>query len=226
MKRGRPLVVVAAAAIVAACGADAETPMDTPLDPAASIVRVAGTACLNPIFAVGTVVGDGLVLTVAHSIAGAEEDLRVITSDLVEHPVTVVGFDPERDLALLEAETIDAAALVLGLADADDVGSIHAVTRESHPDVVPYTVRRVINARSGNIYDEGRVERSALDLVATVTPGMSGAPLIDDAGRIVGVVFASSRNADDVAYALHSSEIEAFLDSVDPATEVDRGRCR
>ncbi len=210
--------------VTTACGESQDAA--PPPDAAASVVRLAGTACLTPILGSAVVIGDGLVLAAAHTIAGAEDDLRVVTLQGAEHPVVVVGFDPERDLTLLRVDSLDAPALELGTAAAEDVGAILAVNRELELDVIDYTVRRVINARSGNIYDEGRVERTALDLAADIFPGASGAPLVNESGEIVGIVFASSRTTDDVSYALHSDEVSAFLQGVDRSTEVERGRCR
>ena len=189
-----------------------------------SVASIAGTACITPIRATAVVIDDDLALTVAHAIAGAEDDLRVVTSDGAEHAVTVVGFDPERDLALLAVPTWDAPSLPLRNAAVDEWGRIAAMRPQLEP--IPYRVSRIVNARSGDIYDEGAVERTALDIVADVGPGVSGAPLIDVGGNVAGVVFASSRSREGAAWALDISEIEAFLSSVDPTTEADRGRCR
>lgn len=210
-----------------ACGRSTDVgtePSET--DIAQSVARLAGTACLRPIIASAVVVGEGLLLTVAHAVAGAEDDLRVITPDGAEHGVVVVGFDPERDLALLFAESLDAPVLLLGTAAAEDIGVIASVTSGLDVEMIEYRVRRRVNARSGNIYREGTVERAALDLEAAITAGVSGAALINGEGAIAGVVYAASTELDSVTYALETSEISAFLESVDVETAVDRGRCR
>lgn len=218
--------LTALALILTACGGGSESDDAPRPDAAASVARIAGTACLRPIIASAVVIDDGLVLTVAHVVAGAEDDLRIITPRGREHDVTVVGFDPARDLALLAAESLEAPPLPLGRAEVDAEGNIVAVGGDLDVELISYRVRRRINARSGDIYDEGAVERAALDLDADVVPGVSGAAVIGQEGAVVGIVFAESVEQEAVTYALDTTEIEAFLAAVDPATEVDRGRCR
>ncbi|MCZ6736789.1 MAG: serine protease [Actinobacteria bacterium] len=187
---------------------------------------MAGTACLKPIIGTGVAVDDDLVLTVAHTIAGAEDDLRIVTPQGEERSVTVVAFDSDRDLALLAVEGLDATPVVLGSAGKGDSGTIAAVNGDLAVEFIKYTVLRVVNARSTDIYNEGHVERDALDIKARIEPGVSGAPLVDSNGEVVGIVFARSETREEGGYALSTSEITDFLDSVDPGTVADRGRCR
>ncbi len=215
--RAQLLLAIALALIAAACSTT---------HPATSVVRLAGTACLKPIIGTGVAVDDDLVLTVAHTIAGAEDDLRIVTPQGEERPVTVVAFDSERDLALLAVEGLDATPVVLGSAGKGDSGTIAAVNGDLAVEFIKYTVLRVVNARSTDIYNEGHVERDALDIKARIEPGVSGAPLVDSNGEVVGIVFARSETREEGGYALSTSEITAFLDSVDPGTVADRGRCR
>ncbi len=217
LKRASPLLAITLALIAAACSSTS---------PATSVVRLAGTACLKPIIGTGVAVGDDLVLTVAHAVAGAEDDLRIVTPRGEERQVTVIGFDSERDLALLAVEGLDATPVVLGSAGKGDSGTIVAVNGDLAVELIEYTVLRVVNARSANIYNEGHVERDALDIEARIEPGVSGAPLVDSNGEVVGIVFARSKNREVGGYALATSEITTFLDSVDPGTVADIGRCR
>jgi S1-C subfamily serine protease len=215
--RAQLLLAIALALIAAACSTT---------HPATSVVRLAGTACLKPIIGTGVAVGDDLVLTVAHTIAGAEDDLRIVTPQGEERPVTVVAFDSDRDLALLAVEGLDATPVILGSAGKGDSGTIAVVNGDLAVEFIKYTVLRVVNARSTDIYNEGHVERDALDIKARIEPGVSGAPLVDSNGEVVGIVFARSETREEGGYALSTSEITDFLDSVDPGTVADRGRCR
>ena len=220
---------LAVAFVILAVAATACTRVTGRPDPALlepSVVRLAGTACLRPILGTAFVVGEGQVLTVAHALAGADEDLRIVTTGGASHDVLVIGFDPERDLALLSVPDLTAAVLPLGRAQVDGIGNIAAVASDLRLNAIPYRVRRIVNARSGDIYDEGAVERTALDVEASISPGDSGAPLVATSRAVVGIVFASSNDRAETAWALDASEIEAFLASVDETTEVDRGRCR
>ena len=189
-----------------------------------SLARIAGTACLKPILATAVVVGDDLLLTVAHAIAGSE-DLTVVDLAGFDRPALVVAFDPERDLALLEAEGFDDA---IEFASPDDGGSgtIAAVGSDLTVGADPYRIIRMVTASSGDIYDEGEVLRQVIEIEADVRAGDSGAPLINDHRQMIGMVFAESQGVEGSAWALHVSEIEAFLGMNRSGDEVDRGTCR
>ncbi len=190
-----------------------------------SLARVAGTACLKPILATAVVVEDGLLLTVAHAIAGAEDDLEVIDLDGTERPAKVVAFDPERDLALLEVDGFH-ERIEMATPEADSGGIIASVGSDLAIEGIPYRILRLVTARSADIYNQGEVLRQALEIEARVSPGDSGAPLLDRNGAMVGVLFAGSEGVEDSAWALHVSEIEEFLESAGRSGEVDRGKCR
>jgi S1-C subfamily serine protease len=186
---------------------------------------VAGTACLRPILATAVAVEDNLLLTVAHAIAGAEADLAVIDLEGIERAALVVAFDPEHDLALLEVDGFK-HPIELAAAAAGATGTIGAVGSDLVVEAIPYRVIRIVSASSGDIYDQGQVLRQALEIEANVGPGDSGAPLLDDGGAMVGMLFAESEGVDGSAWALDVSEIESFLGSPRTGAEVDRGRCR
>lgn len=176
-------------------------------------------------------VGPGQMLTAAHAIAGADDDLHVVALDGQEHSVRVVAFDDQRDLALLQVDDFDSRPVQLGQPVEGDRGVITSISRDLELRVIDYRIVQVVIARSGDIYDEGEVLRTALELDATIEPGDSGAPLIDDSNQMVGTVFARSTGTGaGEAWALHPDEINAFLaTATDVAVgdvEVDRGRCR
>ncbi len=91
-----------------------------------------------------------------------------------------------------------------GAARAGDRVTVH-VLRSGREASLPATVRRTISARvSGQI-------RPALELAAAVMPGDSGAPVVGDGGRVVGVVFAEASDRDALAYALDARALGPML---------------
>jgi S1-C subfamily serine protease len=68
--------------------------------------------------------------------------------------------------------------------------------------VVPAAVSGTESARGYNIYGDTLVTREIEVLAAQVIPGNSGGPIVNDAGQVIGVVFAASTTEPNVGYAL------------------------
>jgi S1-C subfamily serine protease len=187
-------VALALLTTLAACADDTAT---TP-----RVVEVAAQPCASPnrSFGLGVVVADDLVATAAHTVDGPLRDLSV---DGVV--ATVVAIDPRTDLALLAVD-IDAAAAELSTA-APVTATVLGTGR-------PATVRIV---RTGTLVvhdatDRARHERQAHTFTPGVERGASGAPLVDDDGRVLGVVVLDRRR-DDIAYAVAAAELAGLLDA-------------
>ena len=151
----------------------------------------------------GYAVGPDLAVTAAHVVAGATE-VEVTTASGEALTGTVVGFDPALDAAVVRAEGLDAPEAVLAPFPAGTTGVV-AGTGE------PFEVTRRVVARISDIYGDGRVRKSALELQAGLVRGDSGAGVVDDRGRLGGIVFAVSRAEPGVSWALDQSELAALL---------------
>lgn len=224
--RNDPAFIIAlfVAVTVAACGTP--RPAIESGDIRDSVVRIAGTACLKPILATGFVVDSGMVVTVAHAIAGVDDDLRVIDTDGTGHTVQVVAFDDRLDIAIMSVDGFSGRAIHSAPTEPGDAGVITAMSPGSGIDLIDYEVLRIVNARSGDIYGDGHVERMAIDVRTRAGRGTSGAPLLNDAGEYIGMVFAISRDRSDGVFALAASEIADYLASPPVGPVTDMGRCR
>jgi S1-C subfamily serine protease len=200
------LVLVGAAA----CGA-----AGLPPSPAAHVVRVAASGCaMADEVSTGVVVADGLVLTAAHGLRGARE-VRVD-----DRPARVVRLDRRTDAAVVAVPGLDGAVVV---APAVRRGAVSVGLRDG---AQPAAVRRLVTADVDEPSDSTAYRREALELDATIAPGDSGAPVLDRDGRLVGMVFATSRGTEHTAYAVAVSELRPLLSGAaitDPS--VDLGPC-
>lgn len=149
----------------------------------------------------GAVVRADRVATVAHLVAGART-VAVSVEKGRRRRARVVAVDPEHDLALLEVEGLEVAALPRAEATDGEEGRMLSPARD---DASEFRITRRVRARIAG------VERDALAIDADIDPGDSGAALVDTRGRLVGLVFAASRERDG-GYAIPSGELDALLE--------------
>jgi S1-C subfamily serine protease len=191
---------------------------------AASTVKVEAEACDRIQDGSGAVVGDGLVATNAHVVAGAEEVVVVRGDDGERIDAAVVAFDPDRDLAVLSAPDVDRPALPITDIEIRGEGAVFGYPAGGPLDVSPFVVGDEVRARGTDIYDRRPTVRDVLVLSARLAPGDSGAALVNGRGEVVGVAFAIAPDRSDVAYALTAEEVESVL-AGNLGSEVDPGAC-
>lgn len=220
-----PTLILRVGLLVLAVTVSACSPPSTS-EIALSVVRVEALPCGRTGVGSGTVVGEGLVLTNAHMLAGSTDDVMVRTGDDRAFAGLVVGFDRERDLALIRVDGLHAPSI-----DFEDPREGLPAKIIARPggvalEVLDTRVVRLINATGDDIYGEGDVSRRAIELAADVVPGVSGGGVFSEDGNLVGVVFAESRRHEDTSYAVDVSEVRSFLEETDSNTAADTLRCR
>ncbi|HEX6311999.1 MAG TPA: trypsin-like peptidase domain-containing protein, partial [Acidimicrobiia bacterium] len=123
----------------------------------------------------------------------------------------VVAFDPERDLALLHVDDLEAPGLERADGGIGDTGAVYGHPGGGALRAAPARIAEVVTAGGTDIYRTGRTDRSVFVLAAELAPGDSGGPLVDRQGRVVGVAFAVDPGAPGTAYALTRQELDAVL---------------
>ena len=201
---GPALVVVAVpvAVLVAATGCGSEPGLDRQTITAAT-VRVRADGCgPRTELGTGTVIDDGLVVTAAHVVAGAE---RVEIVDRLGATTTaaVVAFDPDLDVAALRAvgDVESPAPLRAEPGRAGERGVIGLVTPDGSVELIPVDVMQRVTIRTTDISRDEPVRRDGLRVAVTVDPGDSGAMVhLPDGG--VGIVWSRSTATSDQAWTV------------------------
>lgn len=191
----------------------------------ASTVEVEAEACGYTLTGTGFVVAPGYVVTNAHVVAG-EHAVDVVLG--ARFRAATVLFDPQLDVALLYAPDVSAPAL--RFASSTPARGTQAAAL-GHPQggpltVVPAGVTGSYVAEGRDLYGTGLVTREIVELQAGIQRGDSGGPLILADGTVGGVVFAASRTASDVGYALAPGAVSSrVMPAVGSTAGVGTGAC-
>jgi serine protease Do len=136
--------------------------------------------CENSV-ASGFFVAPDLVLTNAHALC-SQGSMRVVLSDGRQAAGTTVRVDQALDLATVRVYDIKGQAVPMGDAGALAVGD--KVVMIGSPMGLEFTVHEgTVSSLSRSIDGVAFIQ-----LDAKINPGNSGGPLLDDQGRVVGVV--------------------------------------
>ncbi len=188
-----------------------------------SVVRVEGEACDQIQDGTGFVVARNVIVTNAHVVAG-ERDTSVFLPNGSRRDARVVSFDPRRDLSVIVVEDLGLAPLRLGAGQAGTEGAVYGHPGGGPLKPTPARIAEQIDARGTDIYRTTPTRRSVFVLASQLQPGDSGAPLLDQAGNVMGVAFAIDPGHENTAYALTNDELRAILDDI-PSDSADTGSC-
>ena len=149
-------------------------------------VRIRSLGCEHLGLGSGFVLPGGVVVTNRHVL---EQPLQVTvnTWDGVSLSADVTGVALDSDLALLQLDTAEGLEVAELRSEPIERGErVHAI---GYPDGGPVTVStgNVVGVVDGSLLGE---PADVIRVDAVVRQGNSGGPLLDDEGRVVGVVFA------------------------------------
>jgi len=154
-------------------------------------------------FGSGVIVSpEGVLLTNNHVVEGATE-IEVRLSDGRETRATVVGTDPETDLAVLRIALDRLPAVTLGRIDTLQVGDL--VLAIGNPFNVGQTVTAGIVSALGRQGLGLSTFESFIQTDAAINPGNSGGALVDLNGHLVGIntaIFSRTGGSLGIGFAI------------------------
>jgi hypothetical protein len=198
--RGGRALLLALGALAVGCSGDARFDRDAITE---ATVRVRADGCgPRTDLGTGTSIGDGLVVTAAHVVAGAD---RVALVDGLGETTTadVVLFDPALDVAALRPIVDPSSAVPLRTdpGASGDNGIIALVTDDGSVELVDVEVVQRATILTTDIYRDDGVERPGLRVAVGVERGDSGAMVHLPEGG-VGIVWSRSTETAEQAWTV------------------------
>lgn len=195
---------------------------------ALSTVAIEGGGSHGSGFVVGT---ERWIVTNFHLVAYAVEEgharlpVTVVFGSGTTRQAHVLETDEDHDLALLEIDDGHAPAPPLTLADSDTVRVGQTVLAYGTPiGHASALTEGIVSGRSDLDLDTAPRARQLIQTDASIVPGVSGGPLVNQAGRVVGVNWAGYRDGALFSLAIPANYVRDFLARVRaaPATSAAR----
>jgi serine protease DegS len=155
--------------------------------------------------------GDGYILTNYHVINGAEKILCMLYDGRTA-PVTLIGTDPDTDLAVLRIDLDDLQQIALGQPGQAKIGDV--VLAIGNPHGIGQTVTQGIISATGRNGLGINTFENFLQTDAGISPGNSGGALIDVYGDLLGINTASIRSSDSISFAIPADTAQRVLDEI------------
>ena len=164
---------------------------------------------------------DGLIMTNAHVVDGADEVLVTLT-DKREFKAKIMGADKRTDVALVKIEAVGLPAVKVGDVSRLRVGEwVMAIGS-------PFGLENTVTA--GIVSAKQRDTGDYLPFIQTdvaINPGNSGGPLINMRGEVVGInsqIYSRSGGFMGISFSIPMDEAVRVSDQLRSAGRVSRGR--
>lgn len=165
--------------------------------------------------------GDGLIMTNAHVVDGANEVLVTLT-DNREFKAKIIGADKRSDIALVKIEATGLPAVKVGDLSRLKVGEwVMAIGS-------PFGLENTVTA--GIVSAKQRDTGDYLPFIQTdvaINPGNSGGPLINMRGEVVGInsqIYSRSGGSMGISFAIPMDEAVRVSEQLRTSGRVSRGR--
>ncbi len=160
---------------------------------------------------------DGYIVSNYHVVEAANT-LTVITSDGMEYPATLVGYEDRNDLALLKIEATDLPAVKLGSSSDLIVGDQVVAIGNPLGELTNSLTVGYISAKDRDVTTDGTII-NMLQTDAAINPGNSGGPLFNMKGEVIGITTAKYSGTTDSGASIEGIGFAIPMDDVSEMVE-------
>ena len=172
----------------------------------------------------GVIVSDkGYIITNNHVVESADQ-IQVALSDGRTAEATVVGTDPETDLAVIRVSLNKLPAITFGQIENLSVGDV--VLAIGNPFGVGQTVTMGIVSALGRKDLGINNFENFIQTDAPINPGNSGGALIDTQGNLVGInsaIYSRTGGSMGIGFAIPASTVKQIMEQIIREGSVTRG---
>ena len=172
---------------------------------------------------------EGTIITNAHVVGGADEVKVRFKEDGDLIDAEVVGSDPSTDVAVLRVDPDDAKLQPLPLGRSADAQVGDAVVAIGNPFGYTRSVTTgIVSAKARQITaPNGFAIQNVIQTDASVNPGNSGGPLLDAAGRVIGInsqiaTGGGGAGSVGIAFAVPIDTVKDLLPRLKRGDEIER----
>ena len=193
-----------------------------------SVVKIRGVApaCQKVLEGTGFVIAPNRVMSNAHVVAGSDS-VTVEADDGKEYDATVVSYDPNADISILDVPNLPIQPLQFAEEPAKSGTDAVVLGFPGGGDFVatPARVREIIELSGPDIYKTTTVNREVYTIRGLVRQGNSGGPMINRSGQVIGVVFGAAVDDSDTGFVMTTDEVSRQLAKIGNTARVPTGAC-
>jgi serine protease Do len=144
---------------------------------------------------------NGWILTNRHVVSGSDK-ITVVLKDGRSFTGTIYGIDTLTDLAIVRIDAKGLPAAPMGDSSALQVGQLAIAIGSPLGTFTNSVTSGIVSALGRSITIGTTTLNNLIQTDASINPGNSGGPLVDSAGKVIGIDTATASGAQGIAFAI------------------------
>jgi len=158
----------------------------------------------------GFFVEENIIITNAH-VVGNDTRVTINLYDESTLKGSVVKTDFEKDLALIRVDEMNTPLMI----NTESISIGQEVYAIGAPKDMPYTLTKgIVSALERKLG-----QNTYIQVDASINSGNSGGPLVDEDGKVIGIITLKASNAEGIGFAINTKDINNFINDVEVSSQ-------